>query len=487
MTSTKKPDQKRAALRPDVCVIGSDPAGLSVAAMATAFGASVVLVGHDRETYRLPAGTLQAQALRAAADQAFGGRHAGRFGIGLGQEPDIAFEAVRAHVQDVLRSAAPMNALERYRAMGVRVLEGGAEFVDRAVLAAGGELVRARRFVLATGSRSSIPGIPGLEAIPYLTCDTPLDRTTLPSHLIVLGDGPVAVEAAQAYRRLGAQVTLIGASARILEDEDPEMAAVVDRTLRSEGVVIRTGMILDRIEKRGDAAFAAVVKNGESEETLEASHLLVAAGRSPNLEGFGLDKARIKADSTGIQVDRGLRTANARIYAIGTCVRGHAGSPVQETDHHAGLVVRNILFRLPVHLEAIPIPRIVRTAPELAAIGMAEEEARARYGHIRILRSPFSDNGRARAERDMAGHVKAVVTPNGRILGCTIVGPRAGDLIVPWGLAMTKGLKVGDLAGLVYPHLTLSEATKTAAVEFLKPSAQNPWLRRLAGLVGRLG
>jgi pyruvate/2-oxoglutarate dehydrogenase complex dihydrolipoamide dehydrogenase (E3) component len=204
---------------------------------------------------------------------------------------------------------------------------------------------------------------------------------------------------------------------------------------------------------------------------------------------LGLDVAGIKTDPSGIRVNHRLKTTNSRVYAIGDCASGPklGGRFTHVANHHAGLVIRNALFALPVKAGDTPIPHVVYTDPELAAVGRTEDEARAEHKSIKILRWSFADNDRARAERATTGHVKAIVTPRGRILGCTIVGPRAGEMILPWVLAMTHGLKVSDLAAVVYPYPSLSEVTKSTAVEFLKPSTQNPWLRRVIGLVRRLG
>lgn len=232
----------------------------------------------------------------------------------------------------------------------------------------------------------------------------------------------------------------------------------------------------------------AVFLQGEP-EPIEGSHLLIAAGRRPSTEGLGLDEAGIETDASGIVVDRRLQTTNRRVYAIGDCAGG-AGAGARFThvaNHHAGLVIRNALFRLPAKVGQAPIPRVLYTDPELAAVGLTEAEARERHGAIRILRWSFSENDRARAEGATEGHVKAIATPRGKILGCAIAGAHAGELIMPWVLAMAKGLTVSDLAGLVYPYPTFSEVTKNTAVEFLKPSAQNPWLRRVIGLLRRLG
>jgi pyruvate/2-oxoglutarate dehydrogenase complex dihydrolipoamide dehydrogenase (E3) component len=370
--------------------------------------------------------------------------------------------------------------------MGVRVIEAEARFADAGTVLAGHATIKARRFVIATGSRPAVPAIPGLDRVPYLTNETVFDLTERPEHLVVIGGGAAGVEIAQAYRRLGVPVSLLEAGELLLPQEDPEMAEVIGRSLRMEGIAVRTGVSVARIEQEQPGRFAILLANGER---IEGSHLLVAAGREPRTDGLGLEAAGIGADASGIIVDQGLRTSNRRAYAIGDCAGG-AGAGARFThvaNHHAGLVIRHALFRLPVRLGRAPIPRVVYTAPELASVGLTEEQAKAKHKTIRILRWAFADNDRARTEKETQGHIKAVVTQRGRILGCSIAGAHAGELIMPWVLAMDKGLKVSDLAGLVYPYPTFSEVAKSAAVEFLRPSAQNPWLRRLISLVRRLG
>jgi pyruvate/2-oxoglutarate dehydrogenase complex dihydrolipoamide dehydrogenase (E3) component len=333
-----------------------------------------------------------------------------------------------------------------------------------------------------------VPRIPGLDRVPFLTNETVFGLADRPRHLIVIGGGAIGVELAQAYRRLEAPVTLLDAAPRLLAREDPEMAAVIERALIRDHVTLRLGVSIERVEPRAEG-LGVTIKDGDGAEVLVGSHLLVAAGRRAATEGLGLEAAGIATGETGISVDRGLRTTNRRVYAIGDCAGGAAEGFrfTHASNYHAGLVIRSALFRVPVAVDTGAIPRVVYTDPELAVVGASEEEARARSRTVRILRWPFSENDRARAERETAGHVKAIVTPRGRILGCAIAGRHAGELIVPWVLAMTNGLKIQDLAGAVFPYPTLSEVTKRTAVEFLRPSARNPWLRRAIGVLRRLG
>ena len=475
-------------LRPDLCVIGAGSGGLSVAAIAASFGVPVVLIEKGRMGGEcLNVGCVPSKALIAAARCAHAIRTAGRFGIERG-EPKVNYERLRDHIREVIAAIAPNDSVERFTALGVQVIRAEARFMNDTTLVADGVAVAARRFVLATGSRPAVPPIPGLEAVPYLTNETVFELERRPQRLIVIGGGPVGIEIAQAHRRLGAEVVILEA-ARMLPREDPEMAAVIERALLRDGVGLRTGVSVERVEMAGETTVVHLKGEGGPGERIEGSHLLVAAGRRPVVDGLGLEAAGIAFDQGGITVDRSLRTSNRRVYAVGDCAGAEAG-PYKFThaaNYHAGLVIRSALFRLPVRVDASALPRVVYSDPELASVGLSEEEARRRHRHVRILRWPVAENDRAQAEHATEGHIKAIVTGRGKILGCAIAAPHAGDLIAPWSLALSKGLKVQDLAGVVFPYPTLSEVTKRAAVEFVRSRAQNPWVRRVIDAVRRLG
>jgi pyruvate/2-oxoglutarate dehydrogenase complex dihydrolipoamide dehydrogenase (E3) component len=431
----------------------------------------------------LNVGCVPSKALIAAGERARAIRDAGRFGLERG-EPRTNYARVREHVQGVVAAIAPNDSAERFAALGVQVLRSDARFTDRRTIVAGDATIRARRFVLATGSRPAVPPIPGLGDVSYLTNETVFELTRRPERLLVIGGGPIGVELAQAHRRLGAEVSVIEAG-RLLPREDPEIAAIVEQRLAAEGIDIRPGAAVTAVEARGDG-IAVLLEGGDA---VEGSHLVIATGRSPTLDGLGLEAAGIAADRTGIIVRRNLRTTNRRVYAIGDSAGG-AGAAFRWThsaNHQAGLVIRSALFRLPINIDAAPMPRVTFTDPELAVVGLSEEEARAARKRFRILRWPFVENDRAQAERTTEGLVKAVVTPRGHILGCAIVGPHAGELIAPWALAIHNGLKVQDIAETVFAYPTLSEATKRAAIEFIKPSAESAWVRRLIRIMRLFG
>ncbi|MBX9909422.1 MAG: FAD-dependent oxidoreductase [Beijerinckiaceae bacterium] len=476
-------------MTPDICVIGAGSGGLSVAAAAAMFGVSVVLVERDRMGGDcLNVGCVPSKALIAAGARAQAIREAGRFGVGAG-EPQVSYAQVHDHVQRVIGAIAPNDSVERFGALGVTVINGEARFASRSTVVVGEQVIKARRFVIATGSRPSAPPIPGLSDVPYLTNESVFELTKLPARLLVLGGGPIGVELAQAMARLGSAVTIVEAQT-LLSRDDPEAAAIVRRRLLREGVTLKEKATVLRAETiKGGVRLVLAGSAEGAEDALDGTHLLVAAGRKPNIEALDLDLAGVSSDARGVIVDKGLRTANRRIYAIGDCASGQAGA-LQFThvaNYHAGLVLRSALFRLPVKVSTNAIPRVTYCHPELASVGLSEDEARKAAGEIRVLRWPYAENDRAQAERETEGFVKVVTTKKGRILGVTIVGAQAGDMIVPWCMAVQKGFGVKDMAGLVFPYPTFSEVSKRAAVSFYAPLAAKPGIRKLIGFLRRFG
>jgi pyruvate/2-oxoglutarate dehydrogenase complex dihydrolipoamide dehydrogenase (E3) component len=468
-------------LTPDICVIGAGSGGLSVAAAAAAFGVSVVLIerrrmGGDCLNY----GCVPSKALLAAAKRAEAMRRAAPFGMAL-QVPSVDFAKVHAHVHRVIAAIAPNDSRERFTGLGVRVIEGAARFSDARTVAVGDDIkVQARRFVIATGSSPHVPAIPGLAETPYLTNETVFDLVHCPEHLIIIGGGPTGLELAQAHRRLGAEVTVIEA-ANPLADEDPECAAIVLDELAREGVTIRANAEILRVEK--GEKLRLVLSGPHGEEAIEGSHLLVAAGRQATVDGLALGAAGIRFEPGGILVNKRLKTSNRRVYAIGDATRGPRFTHV--ASYHAGLVIRNALFGLPVRTTRQPIPRVTFTDPELAHVGVTEAQARRSRRRIKVLRWPYHENDRAQAERETRGHIKVVTTRNGRILGATIVGTQAGELITTWTLAVGGKLNIRTVAGTIMPYPTLSEIGKRAAIGYFVPGLTSPWLRRIITFVRR--
>jgi pyruvate/2-oxoglutarate dehydrogenase complex dihydrolipoamide dehydrogenase (E3) component len=403
--------------------------------------------------------------------------------FGVDAEPRIDFARVHRHIHRAIAAVAPSDAKERFTGLGVRVISGTGTFTNSRTIAVDGEIeIKARRFVVATGSSPAIPTIPGLAETPYLTNETVFDLTALPSHLVVLGGSSVGLEFAQAFRRLGAQVTVIEAD-RPLATDDPECAAIVLDALARDGVAIRTGTAVTSVRQAAEGV-ALVVKHGDTEETVAASHLFVASGRVPSFEGLGLKNARIKHGPGGIVVNRRLKTSNRRVYAIGDVTGALMLTHV--ANYHAGIVIRDALFRLPAKVSYTGLPRVTYTDPELAHVGLSDEEARQR-GNIRLLRWSYHDNDRAQAERTTSGHVKVVTGKTGRILGVTMVGAHAGELIAPWTLAIAEGINISAMAQVVAPYPTFGEINKRAAMSFFSGAAGNSTVRRIVGWFRRLG
>jgi len=455
------------AERFDLCIVGAGSAGLYIAAGAQQMGARVALVekgamGGDC----LNTGCVPSKALLAAASRAAEAAQWPAFGLG-GPPPTVDFAAVMRGVQEVIAAIAPNDSVERFEALGVTVIRAPARFVAPDRLEAGGRLLTARRFVLATGSHPVVPPIPGLAETPHLTNETVFALTAQPGHLVVLGGGPIGCELAQAFRRLGSRVTLVELD-RLLPKDDAELAAVVRQRLADEGVEVLEGTKAVSVAPGP----RVVVEGPDGPRPIEGTHLLLALGRRPVLDDLGLEAAGVQVENGRLVLDRGLRTTNRRIYAAGDVAGGLQFTHL--AGAHAGIVIRRALFRLPARADHLVVPWVTFTDPELASVGRLQPRAGER-----VLRWSFHENDRAQAERATEGLVKAVVTRRGRVAGAAIAGRHAGELILPWVLAVQRRLKLGDLAGAIVPYPTLGEVSKRAAGSFYTPTLFGPRVRRL--------
>ncbi|HEY7300914.1 MAG TPA: FAD-dependent oxidoreductase [Xanthobacteraceae bacterium] len=468
-------------LTPDLCVIGAGSGGLEAAAAGAALGIAVVLV--EKGTMGgswFNSGTVPATAMMTAVEHARSMARARPFGV-LAAKIAVDFEKVHAHIESVKDSVAPNAWKERFIGLGVRVVEGAARFKGRGTVAVGEAIdIKARRFVIATGSLPASPHIDGLEAIPHLNEDTIFDLDRCPRHLIVIGAGPIGLELAQAFHDFGAKVTVLDAM-RPLASEDSECARIVLDQLARDGIEVLAGVTVTRVEP-SVSGIRVLFSDRDQERKIEATDLLVAAARRPNLDGLDLDRARIRHSKLGITVDPSLRTTNRRVYAIGDVIGGPRST--HAARYQASLAVRHALLRQPVRNNPLVVPRVIRTNPELAHVGLTDAEAR-RNGRICVLRWPFRENDRAQAERDLCGHIKVMTDRRGAVLGATIVGPRAGELIAIWSLAVRERLDVAALAGMIMPSSALAEIGKRAATTYLSAREMNPWMRRIAALLRR--
>ena len=475
-------------LTPDLCILGAGSAGLAIAAGAQQMGASCVLVERDKMGGDcLNTGCVPSKSLLAAGKAARFGALARKYGITYA-EPAVDYPAVHDHVHGVIAAIAPNDSPERFEEMGVTVLKGSGHFTDPRTVAVAGESgttrVRARRFVIATGSSPMVPPIPGLDQVPYLTNESVFDLTERPEHLIVIGGGPIGTELGQAFAHLGAQVSIVE-MASLLSATDGDLSEVLRRNLTAEGVGLYEQAQVTAVEPDGDGV-AVRVKHDGGEMRLRGSHLLVAAGRRSNLDDLGLDAAGIARGKGGMEVDGRLRTSNRRVFAAGDVAGGPQFTHV--AGYHAGIIIKNALFRLPAKADHSAVPAVTYTDPEVATVGLTEAQARDRHGDgVRVLTWPFAENDRAQAERKTEGCVKAVVDAKGRVLGCGIVGAHAGELLYPWIIAVQNGGKIGDIAQMIAPYPTWGEVSKRAAGSFYTPKLFSEKTRRIVRLLARLG
>lgn len=464
-------------LTPDICVIGTAPGALEVATGAAALAVSAVLVD-----CRLPGdeggygGSLATTALLAAAKRAAVPRHSQTFGIKT-SDTEIDFAAVIRHVRDAVAALAPNASAARLTGLGVRVIAGQARFADRRTVVVGEDIrVRARRFVIATGAAPAVPPISGLGDGPYFTTETIFKLKELPQRLVIIGAGKTGIELAQAFRRLGSDVTVLEA-AQPLADFDPEAVDIVLAQLEREGVLIKRGVKIAHVSYIAHSVAVTVEADGR-QEMVEGTHLLIAAGRKSQIDGLALDAARIRHDAAGTAVNAKLKTSNRRVFAIGDAVAG-APHAEQVAFAHASRVLGTMLLRATRRAQPGEIPRVVFTEPELAQAGLTEADVRQRRLKMRVLRWPFHDNARAQAEGTTHGHIKVICDNTGQIVGVTIVGPQAGELIATWNLAMASGVNISAMAGFALPYPTLSDVGKRVAMDFIMPRLTRSWARRI--------
>jgi pyruvate/2-oxoglutarate dehydrogenase complex dihydrolipoamide dehydrogenase (E3) component len=470
-------------IRADICVIGAGSGGLSVAAAAAAFGRKVVLIErHKMGGDCLNYGCVPSKAMLAAAKRAQAMRTASAFGI-AGIDPDVDMRAVHDHVHNVIAAVAPNDSAERFSGLGVRVILAAARFVDRSTVVAGEYRIKARRFVVATGSTPLVPPIPGLDSVPYFTNETIFDNQERLHNLIVIGGGPIGMELAQAHSRLGSRVIVLEA-AKALSKDDPELTKIVLDELAHEGIEVREGTKVESVEG-GLGSVRVHVSVGDEEQVIEGTHLLLAVGRKPTTGDLGLESAGIRYDKRGIKVNAGLRTSNRRVYAIGDVAGGLQFTHV--ANYHAGIVIRRALFRIPAKVDTRIIPWVTFTDPELAHVGLSETEAKKAAGRINVLRWPCHENDRAQAERETVGHIKVITAKNGRILGATIVGAEAGELIQMWALAISQKMKIKAMIGWISPYPTLSEINKRVAYRYYATAPSSPLVRSIIGFLAKFG
>lgn len=472
------------AIKTDICIIGAGSGGLSVAAGASQMGAKTVLIERgEMGGDCLNSGCVPSKSLIAAAKKVHLIHKAATFGVTVDTPPKVDMAKVRDHVKGVIATIAPHDSVERFEGLGVDVIQAAARFVSPTEVETDqGHRIQAKHFVIATGSRAMVPPIPGLDSVPYLTNESVFDIDAAVGRLVVLGGGPIGVELAQAHQRLGAEVTIVDLF-EVLGREDPDCANVVKRRLIGEGVSLREKSKVVGVKKTNDGIEVRITTES-GEEVLLADQLLVAAGRVPNIDGLNLEAAGVDYTPKGIVVDPHLKTSAKGISAIGDVAGGLQFTHM--AGYHAGILIRRLLFKMFwAKTSTKAFPWVTYTDPEIAHVGMNEAQAREALGkgNFRILRWGFDENDRAQAEGLTEGLIKVITDPKGRIKGATIAGPHAGELIMPWVMAIAGKQKIGAIAGLIFPYPTFSEISKRVAGSYFTPTLFSEKTRKIVRFV----
>jgi pyruvate/2-oxoglutarate dehydrogenase complex dihydrolipoamide dehydrogenase (E3) component len=469
----------------DLAVIGGGAGGLVVAAGGAKLGAKVALIERGRLGGDcLWHGSVPSKTLRKSARVAYMMRHADRFALAPADpRPDLA--RVMEHVAEVVAGLAMQDSPERFRGLGVDVVHGSGRFVSPTAFEVDGRTIVAKHFVLATGSRPAIPPIAGLKYVPYLTNQTVFDLREPVPRLAIVGAGPNGSEMAQAFRRLGSDVIVVDMASKILPREDADVAAVVQRQLEAEGVRYRLGISVGGVmpgdPHAGRIRLTLRTATGAVEQ-LAATHLMLAAGRVPNVEDLGLDAAGVQIDGGRLVVDGLLTTTNPRIHAVGDVAGTFPYTHVAE--HQADIVLRQTLYRMSWAKPSPVVPWCTYTDPELARVGLSETQARRQGIDYRVYRFPFAQIDRALAEGETEGFAKLVTDRAGHLLGAAIVGADAGELIAECVLAIGRRMKLEDIAASIHAYPTRSEVAYRAADQRRRESVSatsRVWMRKFFG------
>ncbi len=464
----------------DLIILGGGVGGLVTASVASQLGLKVTLMertdrlGGDCLHY----GCVPSKTLIHSAKVASLMRRGKDFGL-PSFTADVELGRVMKHVSDVIATIQRHDDPERFRGYGCEVIFGNPRFLDAHRVEVNGKTLSGRRFVIATGSSPAIPPVGGIDQVMYLTNQTVFSHDKLPRRLLVLGGGPVGVELAQSFLRLRSQVVVVERDPRLLTKEDPDISAAIQEHLTREGMEVHTGAGAERVQN----------KNGTLELEcsgglkLEGDTLLVALGRRPNIDGLGLDAAGIAHDKRGIKVDTRLRTSQKHIFACGDVCGPFPFTHMAE--YQAGIVISNAVFRWPKKVNYSVVPWVTYTDPEVGRVGLNETQAKERNIDYELLRFDFKDVDRALAEVEPFGYAKVLVHKH-RIVGATIFGPHAGELLHEVILAMQARIKLGSISAAVHVYPTLAQITRRTVNTHYAKKLYSPRTRRLVALINKL-
>ncbi len=461
----------------DIAVIGGGAAGLTVSSGAAQLGAKTLLIEKEPSLGGdcLHFGCVPSKTLIHSAKVYHDMQQGRRFGLPEISPPPVDFGLVARRIQSVIDVIQVHDSVERFNGLGVEVEFGSPCFCDEHVVDLNGRRISAKSWVIATGSSPAAPRVDALKDIRYITSKEIFSLEKLPQSMIVLGAGPIAIEMAQAFSRLGTEVSVIQRSAQILSKEDQDMADEVMAALEEEGVRFFLNATVTAASEDSHGKHISI-SQGDRSVRLSAETLLLAQGRRPNVEGLGLDTIDLDYTPKGIVVDNRMRSSQKHIYAPGD-ING-SFQFTHAAGYEAGIVVSNAIFHLPRKVNTRWMPWCTYTEPELSSIGMNEKQARQAGIDYDVWTESFRENDRALAEGEERGTLKLLLDKKERPIGIQILGPRAGDLIGEWIAVLNGGMKLSSLAGTIHPYPTLTEISKRVAGSFVSPKIFSPGIKK---------
>jgi pyruvate/2-oxoglutarate dehydrogenase complex dihydrolipoamide dehydrogenase (E3) component len=451
----------------DLGVLGGGAAGLTITAGAAMLGAKTLLVeredalGGDCLRY----GCVPSKTLIRSAKAYHEMKQAAKFGLPQVEIKPVDFRKVADRIRSVISVIQKHDSVERFCSLGARVEFGQAEFLDEHSIRLNNKIYSARTWAITTGSSPAIPPFEGLSSVSYLTNKDIFFLDSLPGSMIILGGGPIAMEMAQAFNRLGTRISVIQRSGQILSREDKDMADIVMTRLSEEGVYFALGASIDKISEEGGAKKVTFKNNRGEVSTLRAEALLVATGRTPNVSGLGLENIGLTFTNKGIEIDSRLRTNHKHIYAAGDIIGKYQFT--HAAGYEGGIVVSNAIFHLPRRTDYTFLPWCTYTNPELASIGLNEKGATAAGIKYSVWNEEFRNNDRSLAEGEETGKIKMLLDEKEKPIGIQILGPRGGDLLSEWVAVLNGKVKLSTLAGSIHPYPTLGEINKKVAGAYL--------------------
>jgi len=444
----------------DIGIIGGGAGGLTVASGASRFGAKTLLIEKEKDLGGdcLHYGCVPSKTLIRTAQVYHLMKNAHKFGLPSADITPVDYRDVARRIQHVIRTIQKHDSEERFCSLGVKVEFGNGEFIDEHSFRVNGKAWSANKWVIATGSSPSIPPLAGINQTPHITNKEIFSLDSLPQSMVVIGAGPIAIEMAQAFSRLGTRVFVIQRSGQILSKEDKDMADIVMNVLSAEGVIFHLDSELVSMKDQGPAREVVIRKKDGNTESIRVEQVLVALGRDVNISGFGLENISLDFDRKGIRVDSRMRTNHPHIYAVGDVTGAYQFT--HAAGYEGGIALSNAILHLPRKADYTYLPWCTFTDPELASIGMNEKRATEAGIAYTVWTEEFRANDRGLAEGEEVGKVKLIIDNNGDPVGAQILGPQAGELLGEWVAIINGGVKLPTMASAVHPYPTLSEINK---------------------------